>query len=57
MRQADPQVERLGRLEFTLTRSARAPEGRGRCSRCAELLAAWLFDEWQRRQGAIVERN
>lgn len=57
MRQANPQVERIGRLELALTRSEDATKGRGRCSRHSELLAAWLFDEWQRRQGEIVERN
>jgi hypothetical protein len=53
----DDAMERVGRIDMRIGFSERTRESDERWARRSEALAAWLLDEWKRRQREIAERN
>jgi len=55
---ANPGVsDRVGRFDMCIRFGQRTAESDTRWARRSEVLAAWLLDEWKRRQREIAERN
>jgi hypothetical protein len=53
----DDAMERVGRIDMRIGLGERTRESDERWARRSEALAAWLLDEWKRRQREIAERN
>ena len=53
----DDVTERVGKFEMRVRFGERTAESDARWHRRSDVLAAWLLDEWKRRQREIAERN
>lgn len=52
---SDDATERIGKFDMRVRCSERPGESEGR--RRSDVLAAWLLEQWERRQCEIAERN
>ena len=53
----DDLTERVGKFDMRIRFADRTAESDARWQRRSDVLAAWLLDEWRRRQREIAERN
>ena len=53
----DSEVERVGQYEMRIRFGEHTAESDAGWQRRSEVLAAWLIDQWKRRQREIVEGN
>jgi len=50
-------THRVGQFDMRVQFGDHTPESEARWQRRSDVLAAWLLDEWKRREREIAERN
>ena len=53
----DSDTERVGKYEMRIRFGERTAESDARWQRRADVLAAWLMEQWKRYQRELAERN